>query len=65
MHEDVKVLDVIPGDVVTLKTNKGDYHTKSVVLAPGPWATDLLKRLNLDLPIKVNDQAELWCIKLY
>ena len=47
------MLDIQPGNIVTVKTSKGVYRCRSVVLALGPWAAKFLPRLGLNLPLKV------------
>eukprot|EP00794_Sanderia_malayensis_P013816 gene13816-15261_t len=44
--------EIIPGDIVTLVTNKGSIKAKSVIIAAGPWTNDLLQPLGLKLPLK-------------
>ena len=49
------VINVIPGhDAVTVHTSKGQYRTKKLVLAAGPWSSKMLKPLGLDLPLEVD-----------
>ncbi|XP_060077607.1 peroxisomal sarcosine oxidase-like [Ylistrum balloti] len=46
------LVDIIPGDIVTVKTSKGRYKSRNLVLTVGPWATKLLPRLGIHLPLK-------------
>ena len=49
-----KVTEVIPGGgMVTLKTNKGDFLARKVVMTTGPWGPAMAKRLGIELPFKV------------
>ncbi|XP_072033497.1 peroxisomal sarcosine oxidase-like isoform X2 [Amphiura filiformis] len=48
-----KVLDIIPKRKVTVKTMQGTYVAKSLILTPGPWASQLLHPLGLKLPLTV------------
>ncbi|XP_048738574.2 peroxisomal sarcosine oxidase-like [Ostrea edulis] len=48
-----KVLEIIPGDSVVIITSTNQYRAQSVVLAVGAWATKLLPKLQVHLPIKV------------
>ena len=49
-----KVTEVIPGrGMVTLKTNKGDFRARKVVMTTGPWGPAMAKRLGIELPFKV------------
>ncbi|XP_022093200.1 peroxisomal sarcosine oxidase-like isoform X2 [Acanthaster planci] len=53
IRDNEKVLKIEPGPVVTVHTNKGGcYRAKGIILAPGTWASGLLKSLGLNLPIK-------------
>lgn len=52
LHDNEKVTEIIPGQIVEVKTNKGRYKSKTVVLTPGPWASSLLKPLGVDLPLR-------------
>lgn len=59
------MLDVHPGDTVAVKTTKGAYRCKSLVLALGPWAAKFLPRLGLKLPLKpIRVSACYWKVKL-
>lgn len=58
------MLDIQPGDIVAVKTTRGVYRGKSVVLALGPWAAKYLPRLGLTLPLKpVRISACYWKVK--
>ncbi len=46
--------EILPGDVVTVRTNKGEYKTKHVILTVGPWAGQVLKQLGLNPPLVVS-----------
>ena len=47
------MLDLYPGETVAVKTTKGIYKSKSVVLALGPWAAKFLPHIGLNLPLSV------------
>ena len=47
------VTEIIPGEVVVVKTSKGTFRTKKLVITAGAWAPALLKTLGVDLPFKV------------
>lgn len=53
LRDGEKVLDIIPGDTVGVRTSSHHYRTHSVVLTVGAWATKLLPKLQLTLPLKV------------
>ena len=48
-----KVTEIIPGDVVTVKTNKGSFEARKVVITAGPWGPGMVKKLGIELPFKV------------
>ena len=48
-----KVTDIVPGEVVTVKTNKGTFKGRKVVITAGPWGPAIVKKLGIDLPFKV------------
>ena len=48
-----KVTDIIPGDTVTVRTNKGDFEGRRVIITAGPWGLAIVKKLGVDLPFKV------------
>ena len=48
-----KVTDIIPGDTVTVRTNKGDFEGRRVIITAGPWGPAIVKKLGVDLPFKV------------
>lgn len=47
------VTEIIPGEVVTIRTPKATFRTKKLVITAGSWSHDLLKTLGLELPLKV------------
>ncbi|XP_065937101.1 peroxisomal sarcosine oxidase [Magallana gigas] len=53
LRDGEKVLDIIPGDIVGVRTSSHQYRAHSVVLTVGAWATKLLPKLQLTLPLKV------------
>ncbi|XP_072033492.1 peroxisomal sarcosine oxidase-like [Amphiura filiformis] len=53
IHDEEGVIEVIPGDIITVTTNKGQYRTKRLVLAVGPWASKMLKPLGLNFPLQI------------
>ncbi|XP_072527705.1 peroxisomal sarcosine oxidase-like [Salminus brasiliensis] len=48
-----KVVEIVPGNVVTVKTGSGMYRARSLVITAGPWANPLLMHTGLRLPLKV------------
>lgn len=48
-----KMTGLFPGEIITVKTTKRSYKTRSVIICAGPWAPELLKPLGLHLPLKV------------
>ena len=51
-----KVTEVIPGGVVTVKTNKGNFEARKVVITAGPWGPAMVKKLGIELPFKVSNK---------
>ncbi len=51
--EEHQVTDIVPGEMVTVKTNKGSFSTKRLVITAGPWTNTLLQSISLKLPLKV------------
>ena len=54
-----KVTEIIPGDMVTVKTNKGSFEARKVIITAGPWGPAMVKRLGVDLPFKVQNSRKL------
>ena len=48
-----KVTEIVPGQVVTVRTAKGSFRTKKLVITVGPWAPKLLKTIGVELPFEV------------
>lgn len=53
LHDNEQVRGIVPGKECRIITNKGQYTTKSVVITAGPFASKLLKMLNLNLPLTI------------
>jgi glycine/D-amino acid oxidase-like deaminating enzyme len=49
-----KVVEIVPGQVVTVRTTNGSYQAKSIIICAGPWAGQLLKPLGVHLPLTVS-----------
>ncbi len=47
------VTDIVPRDRVIVRTNKGDFSSRKVVITAGAWAPKLISKLGVTLPIKV------------
>ncbi|XP_043910374.1 peroxisomal sarcosine oxidase isoform X2 [Protopterus annectens] len=47
-----KVIDIQPGNLVTVKTASGAYKAKSLVITAGPWTNSVLNQIALQLPLK-------------
>lgn len=52
LHDGEPMLDLYPGSVVSIKTSKGLYRAKSVVLALGAWAAKFLPRIGVNVPLQ-------------
>ena len=53
LKEEHEVNEIVAGEVVSVRTNKGSFSTKRLVLTAGPWTNKLLQMLSLQLPLKV------------
>ena len=49
-----KVTEIIPGKKVTVRTNKGSFEARKVVITAGPWGPAMVKELEIELPFKVH-----------
>ena len=54
IHEKEKVLNITPGELVVVKTDKAEYKCSKIVITVGAWASKMLKPLGLHLPIQVS-----------
>ena len=45
--------EIIPGDMMTVKTNKGNFEARKVIITAGPWGPAMVKKLGVDLPFRV------------
>ncbi|XP_022093276.1 peroxisomal sarcosine oxidase-like [Acanthaster planci] len=54
IKENEEVLQIVPGEHVSIITSRGRYTAESVVLTPGAWAKKILKPLGIDPPLKVS-----------
>ena len=46
------MIGIVPGTVVTVKTNKGDFRAKKLVLTTGAWTNSLLDTAGIGLNLK-------------
>ena len=47
-------LNVKDDGTVIVRTTKGQYAARSVVIAAGPWTSQITEPLGLKLPLQVN-----------
>ena len=47
------VTEIIPGQVITIRTPKGTFRTRKLVITAGAWTSKLLRPLGLELPLEV------------
>ena len=65
LRDNEKVTDIVPGEIVHVKTTKALYKTRKLILTPGAWATSLLKPLGIDIPLKpIRTSALYWKVKV-
>ena len=48
-----RITQIEPGEVVVVRTTKGEYQSRTVVITAGAWASQLLTPLGLKLSLKV------------
>lgn len=53
IQDDEKVISIMPGRVVTVRTNKGTYRTHHLIITPGAWISQLLEPFGLKIPFRV------------
>ena len=54
IQDSTQVVDLNPSaEPASISTNRGIIQTRQIILAPGPWAADLLQKVGLHLPFKV------------
>ncbi|XP_058018992.1 peroxisomal sarcosine oxidase isoform X2 [Ahaetulla prasina] len=53
LRDGEKVLQILPGSVVTVTTSRGKYQAKRLVVTAGAWTNQLLAPLGLQLPLQV------------
>ncbi|XP_063415732.1 peroxisomal sarcosine oxidase-like [Mytilus trossulus] len=46
------MVNIIPGDIITVQTTKGSYKCRSLVLTVGPWAQRILPAIGVHAPLK-------------
>jgi hypothetical protein len=51
-----RMINIFPGDVITVVTNKNSYKCSSLVLTVGPWAKKILPTLGVHLPLRVSNR---------
>lgn len=47
------VTEIIPGQVITIRTAKGTFRTRKLVITAGAWTSEVLRPLGLELPLEV------------
>lgn len=52
LHDQEKVLSIVPGPCPVVKTCKASYRARKVVITAGPWHANLLKPLGVHLGFK-------------
>ena len=50
-----RVTEIIPGDLITVQTDKGTFMAKKVIITAGAWTGKLVEGTGLTLPLKVID----------
>ena len=52
-----QVTEIIPGKVVTVRTNNGSFEAGKVIITAGPWGPAMVKKLGIELPFKVSETS--------
>lgn len=60
-HDHEPAIDIIPGNIVTVKTTKGIYTAHNLVLTTGAWSPKWLSRLGMDIPLQPMKVAKMYC----
>ena len=47
------VTGLVPGDVITVQTDKGTFRAYKVIVTAGAWTNQILESTGLKLPLKV------------
>ena len=53
IQDNLKVTEIIPGQIVTVNTSSGTYQTKKLIIAAGSWTRAICRNLRMHLPFKV------------
>lgn len=53
LHDAEKVLDIQPGFIISIKTNKNSYRAKRVIITAGPWTNNVLRPLGIQIPLSL------------
>ncbi len=68
---DHQVMEILPGDEVTVRTNGGSFMTKRLIITTGPWTNKILRPLGVELQAKVgsviknNSLMKLICLVVF
>jgi len=53
LRDGEKVIKIVPGDIIQIKTDQSTYNAKSIIIACGPYTKTLTEDLGLHLPLQV------------
>ena len=53
LRDEHAVTEIVPGQVITVRTDKGSFRTKKLVVTVGAWSPRLLRTLGVELPFEV------------
>ena len=48
-----KVTEIVPGERVTVRTDRGDFRARRVIITAGPRTLKIMRQLGVELPIVV------------
>ena len=64
LKDEHPVTEIIPGETVTVRTSKGSFQTRRLVITVGPWAPKLLQSLRVELPYEVCLSGQNSCFRI-
>lgn len=60
LHTNEKVQSITAGDTVFVQTEKGEYASKQLIVTAGAWATELLKTMDVSIPVTPTRKTFAW-----
>lgn len=60
LHTNEKVQSITAGNTVYVKTEKGEYASKQLIVTAGAWATELLQTMDVSIPVTPTRKTFAW-----